>query len=319
MPIESNNKIEFSLKEIETAALFAELAYHEEESEQFSQTIQEAQKYTTIEKIAPFYKENPSEPELAGYAVRTDNQIIVTFAGTKSVDDVKSDINFIPQAVDLGDGVMGHVHGGILEQFDKTKPSLEKAIKQVEGDKKHSKIFCTGHSLGGALSVVFTNNSINANPSIEHKTVTFGAPPAFSRESAKHMLKRKTPDSILNIQQKYDPVPKVPELLGYKVVGKVITLPVNYTNPHSLEEGYSKNYYTDLHKLKPTAEAPNYTASGYMAAIAANSVFIATRLAKGRIGAGIIAGLTTATVAVEGMNKLSPVISNKVMAPKIGH
>lgn len=284
MSQETNNNDNFSLEEVQSAALFSELAYHEQDSEEFQNVLKEAEKYGGIEKVVSFRKKDTEE--LAGHVIRTsDKQLVTTYRGTDNIDEVISDLDIPHKAMPFKSGFTGYAHGGFLGEFYKSNESRKKAQKEAsEGQECTSK--SVGHSLGGALASISTCIDTEENPSIKHKTLTFGAPLCFSHETADYLLKNtKIFDHTLNIQQEYDPVPLALKPLDYTPVGNVIKLPTEHLNPHGLQAGYNFRHYKSsiqqgLKDLKPITKVPEYSATGYTAAVAANAATIALALRK---------------------------------------
>lgn len=284
MSQETNNNDIFSLEEVQSAALFSELAYHEQDSEEFQNVLKEAEKYGGIEKVVSFRKEDTEE--LAGHVIRTaDKQLVTAYRGTDNVDEVISDLDIPHKAMPFKSGFTGYAHGGFLGEFYKSNESRKKAQKEAsDGQECTSK--SVGHSLGGALASISTCIDTEENPSIKHKTMTFGAPLCFSHETADYLLKNsKIFDHTLNIQQEYDPIPLALKPLDYTPVGNVIKLPTEHSNPHVLQAGYNHKHYKPsiqqgLKDLKPATTVPEYSATGYTAAVAANAATIALALRK---------------------------------------
>lgn len=283
MPTETNTDTKFSLEEVQTAALFSELAYHEQDSKEFQDILEEAEKYGGIEIVVSFRKD--SNKELAGHVIRTaDKQLITTYRGTDNIDEVISDLDIVHQDLSLGK-FEGHTHTGFLREFYKSNQSRINALKEAEGGQN-----CTrksvGHSLGGALATISTCIDAEENPSIKQKTITFGAPLCFSHKTADYLLKNTTIfDQTLNIQQEYDPVPLALKPLDYTPVGHVIKLPTKHLNPHGLQTGYNLKHYKPsiqqgLENLQPVTSVPEYSAAGYTAAVVTNAATLALALKK---------------------------------------
>jgi predicted lipase len=163
-----------------------------------------------------------------------DNNIIVSFKGSSSVNDFLVDIDFIPMqfACDYdedGDSktdytikIPGKVHKGaynLLFKNDKYKQILDK-IKEY---KPTSKIYIVGHSLGGMLATLFCSFLLEyykqkgvTRPS---RLVTFGCPKIGDSEFAKGI------DSIRVVNDN-DIIPKVPLKLffGYNHPNKYVKI-----------------------------------------------------------------------------------------------
>lgn len=284
MTPKTDSNASFSLEEVQTAALFSELAYHEQDSEEFQKVLKEAEKYGGIEKVVSFRKDD--NEELAGHVIRTaDKQLVTAYRGTDNIDEVISDLDVPHKAIHFKSGFTGYAHGGFLSEFYSSNENRKKAQKEASGGQECSKK-SVGHSLGGALATISKCVDTEENPSIGSKTLTFGAPLCFSHETADYLLRNsKIFDSTLNVQQQYDPVPLALKPLNYTPVGHVITLPTEHINTHGLQAGYDHNHYESsiqqgLKNLKPVTSVPEYSAAGYTAAIATNAATLALALRK---------------------------------------
>jgi hypothetical protein len=278
MPTETDSNANFSLEEIQSAALFSELAYHEQDSKEFQDVLKEAKKYGGIKKMVSFRKDD--NEELAGHVIRTtDKQLVTIYRGTDNADKVISDLDIPHKEIVFKDGFTGYAHGGFLGEFYRSNENRKIAQKEA-ADGKECTRKSVGHSLGGALASISTCLDTKEDPSKNSKTITFGAPLCFSHDTAKYLLKNsKIFDKTLNVQQEYDPVTLALKPLNYTPVGYVIKLPTEHLNPHGLQAGYDHNHYKPsiqqgLKNLKPVTTVADYNAAGYTAAVVAMQLLL---------------------------------------------
>jgi len=177
-------------------ALMAQAAYLEDSPKEFKKLG-----YTQCK----FYDNNGAE----AYVASNKDEIIIAFRGTEPTEfsDIKADLNAL------------HFHGyhrGFYTEYLKNCSAIEKDVQQLL-KKKDRPVYVCGHSLGGAISTVFSD----INDDIVTGLYTFGSPRALSWRRAKEF---KVPH--FRCRNNNDVVPTVPFwFMGFKHVGTL-----NYIN-----------------------------------------------------------------------------------------
>lgn len=129
-----------------------------------------------------------------------DNNVIISFKGSNTVNDFLVDIDFVPMSftcdydedgdtkIDYSIEIPGKVHKGaynLLFKSDKYKQILDK----INEYKPTSKIYIVGHSLGGMLGTLFYSflTEYYTQKKIKRPTrlVTFGCPKVGNKEFSK--------------------------------------------------------------------------------------------------------------------------------------
>lgn len=121
---------------------------------------------------------NDEKTSTQAYVITRDDMIIITFRGTEpKLKDFKTDADFdkIPY-------LNGNVHKGFGKAFLKVwnekdavlKKSMKEVLESYQEDKNKA-IWCTGHSLGGALATLAAATLLNENKPVKG-LYTFGQP-----------------------------------------------------------------------------------------------------------------------------------------------
>lgn len=153
-----------------------------------------------------------------------DTQILLTrdgavdllaFRGTEPTNwnDWKTDLNIARERYQLGSLNAGKIHSGFKKALEQVQTRIAEA-RQRHTDRQ---VYVTGHSLGGALAVLWAASQ-SEHPTRIAGVYTFGAPrvgtPAFA-QGYNALFKDKT----FQIQNRLDHVPKVPNRYFWRHVG----------------------------------------------------------------------------------------------------
>ncbi len=130
-----------------------------------------------------------------------DNKTVayLAFRGTepRSFRDIRTDVRARLKPVTVDDRTI-ELHTGYHEEVVRAFPRIEPYLKRTP----HQQLIVTGHSLGGALAIVFTR--LHA-ASVNGACYTFGAPPVGAIEVQEGL---KTP--VYEIANELDIVPNLP-------------------------------------------------------------------------------------------------------------
>lgn len=196
----------------------------ESESKQAFEAILDGAGFTLVDT---FSKEGTQaflctkEYEMDGGTKKT--VAFLSFRGTepKQFEDIKTDVRARLIEVDVGHEKV-EFHSGFYDSLGLIKDELAKEIAAA----KYDQLFVTGHSLGGALAIIYTRLFA---PSSNGACYTFGAPPVGAVEVQNGL---KTP--VYEIINELDIVPRLPNpwLVGFtslllkiiRLLGKVFTI-----------------------------------------------------------------------------------------------
>lgn len=147
----------------------------------------------------------------------------LSFRGTEPKDfrDIRTDINAVLTPVTIGDDVI-HFHSGYYKALNHVIDDVKTSLAQTG----HEQLILCGHSLGGALAIVFTRLEA---ASVNGACYTFGAPPVGAVEVQYGL---KTP--VYEIINELDIVPNLPNpwlgwftsilLKAFRLLAKSVTL-----------------------------------------------------------------------------------------------
>ena len=112
------------------------------------------------------------DKDLQCFYATLNNDIYIVFRGTSSISDVINDVNFIPKKF-LG----CYAHRGYVNSYACCNDSLLSYVSNNVNP--NSRIYISGHSLGGALSLLASAVLSEKFPMIDIVLVTFGCPKVF--------------------------------------------------------------------------------------------------------------------------------------------
>lgn len=144
-----------------------------------------------------------------GVVASNDKAVVIGFRGTKDPVDWLTDGKIIGHHI--GDG---KVHLGFFQVVDAIyKEVFDEAIRQ--GGKSKT-VWITGHSLGGAMAIVFAQRASTESELDPTGIITFGQPLAFSSALAQFLLD-KFDTRYIRFVNSWDAVPRL--LPNYRHAG----------------------------------------------------------------------------------------------------
>jgi predicted lipase len=249
------------LEDVQKAVLGIGMAYthsrNEEKYKIYDKLLAKQFGEEKIQNLEMFFKEGDSSQPV-GFVISTEKESIVCYRGTLNKSEMKSDLSLMHKEVNFG-GEKVNLHGGFVDEYNKSRLGLE-TILAKHSDKE---IIFSGHSLGGALATIaaldFSSREEKDSPG-EKKlnikgVVTFGAPRGMSRAAAALYNKRGLDKKTIRIEQKLDPITKIPPYGFYQHVGQTISMhaPLSEKVDNSLPE------ISQLYKNSSSFhETPNY-------------------------------------------------------------
>ncbi len=124
-----------------------------------------------------------------GYIADHGDYILVAFRGTESKKDFASNALFYQEEAPSYLGAKGAwMHSGMKGIYNHMRPTIRKILADFDG--MHKPIYLTGHSLGGALSLIAALDLVNSAAQV-NSVYTFGQPKIGNRA-----LVRKVKDVI---------------------------------------------------------------------------------------------------------------------------
>lgn len=126
-----------------------------------------------------FQSETISSGSMNGYVLNIDDSVVIIFRGTESsLFDILQDLYFLEHTTDHGD-LHGGFHAGYIGMHGQVKKLLERYNPK--------RIWITGHSLGGALSVVCAYQLMQDNKYPIAGVMTFGQPMVVHSNMSKYI------------------------------------------------------------------------------------------------------------------------------------
>lgn len=119
------------------------------------------------------------------FAVECAAHMLVAWCGTDSLQNGLTDLAFAPKRCPAELGGMGNVHGGFLEAYQLMKRKYGDKLETVKSALRNraKPLFICGHSLGGALTLLYAAEMKTFNPVL----YTYGMPRTFTRSAVASM------------------------------------------------------------------------------------------------------------------------------------
>lgn len=146
---------------------------------------------------------------------------VLVFRGTEfDYQDILTDLKFRQRAVS-NQGVLGKAHRGFVQALNYVQVSVTAALQNLP---RETKLYVTGHSLGGALAVLAAVKCA-VSRGLETTLYTFGCPKVGNRKFVKAVDQLVTHFDVINAT---DIVPRVPfYAMGFARSGQRIYLSVD--------------------------------------------------------------------------------------------
>ena len=152
------------------------------------------------------------------FTVECASHVLVAWCGTDSLLNFRTDVSFGPKRCPAELGGMGNVHGGFLEAYQLAKRKFGDKLDAVKDSLgKRKTLFVCGHSLGGALALLYAAGMKAFNPVL----YTYGMPRTFSRLAAylqrdiTHYRHANDNDTVTQIPPEVDLDSELYEKLGW--------------------------------------------------------------------------------------------------------
>lgn len=173
-----------------------------------------------------------------GFVAKRPGTVLVSFRGTENAGDWLCDLEAEPANCQIGSG---SVHEGFQRVYEVIQASALQGFQAAlsAGDQ----VFVTGHSLGGALALLFASNAASFTQNIQ--VCTFAGPRTGLANFAT-FYNQHVPNT-LRVVNRWDIVPNVPvpvpPLCLYQHVGSALVVDGGFTldlvHAHSLALSYS--------------------------------------------------------------------------------
>lgn len=161
---------------------------------------------------AKLYREEPSYTKDKAYdadwAVWTKGKTLyIRFEGTKSIKDALMDLLAFQSKVSAFDGAAWEAHAGFKCAYYSVRDKV--LDKCYEFYKKGMKIMVVGHSLGGAMALLATED-IGWHFKQKVTTITYGAPRVAKDQKGIDAIKEYMTEDSKNFENGSDIVPTLP-------------------------------------------------------------------------------------------------------------
>lgn len=174
-----------------------------------------------FEEIQPFYKTyGDGSKDIAGYVIKTKDELIVAYRGTSTYYDAGRDAKALFERIILGDDPKNAclVHSGFNVDYLSSKESVDEVINAMQSPIKLPLVF-TGHSLGGATAQIAAADYAAKGEDVKG-VYTFGAPRVFAGGWSSQLYNRLLGNKTLHVICTGDIVPEVPPAsLGFERTG----------------------------------------------------------------------------------------------------
>lgn len=132
--------------------------------------------------LTPMYLSTKDSEEPEGdtrlFTVECGTHVLVAWCGTDSLLNGLTDASFGPKRCLPELAGTGNVHGGFLEAYELAKRKFDRELNAVNTVlKKQKSLFICGHSLGGALALLYAAEMKASHPVL----YTYGMPRTFTR------------------------------------------------------------------------------------------------------------------------------------------
>lgn len=196
---------EQQVKQIDICAQLCSIAYDLDTN---SQDTKEACLKLLLAESTDYYAFPKEAMDTQALVIEKDTIIYLVFPGTDSAADAMTDAIF-----ELVGFLSGHCHRAFLQAAQSTFSTVGGKVKELLMQKPSSKVIIVGHSLGGALAMLYAAlfKQENANFPIE-KLITFGQPRCGNGQFAKAFEQMNI--SYLRFINDGDPVPDAPPPWG---------------------------------------------------------------------------------------------------------
>ncbi len=159
------------------------------------------------------------------------NLAVVSFRGTEPshLSDLLIDLDFFPDRLEKNGWSedWGKVHGGFLTGYQEVEAELDILLERA--DERGRELWITGHSLGGALGVVFGSRVLDRMQRRQLKNLTLGGiytygGPRVGNDDFVERLEREAERNdvqLVRVRHRADIVTGIPFSLGYEHAGRL--------------------------------------------------------------------------------------------------